>query len=492
MLDSFLPILDSLISVHNILFCLLGVFLGTLVGVVPGFGPLPAISILLPFSVGLGNPLTGLIFISGIYYGTQYGGSTTSILLKLPGESSSAVIATDGYELSRQGKGMTALAIAAIGSFIGGTIGVIFLGLFSLPISQLALMFGPAEYTVTLILALLLTLNFTQQNKILGLFLLCLGVLLGSVGTQISTGLQRFTFGFPELSDGISFVVLSCSLFGIAEVIYGFFHKNSAQTKIGRHIESAEIKRTIPAMLRGSSVGSLLGSLPGIGVITSSFLSYGIEKKLAKDRDKFGQGSMSAIAGPESANNAAAQTAFVPALSMGIPATPVMSLILAYLIMMGIQPGPQFINNNQNLFWSLILSMWIGNLFLLILNLPLINLWIKILSVPKTILNFIILSACIAGTYMVGNGWFDVWLLIPFSLLGIMLKFKNIDPTPILFGFILGPMIEEHLERTLLITQNNWLFFLDKPICMILLLFALIFSIAWIIVTKKISLTNTA
>jgi len=483
-----IEILYNVFTLHNLLFCFAGVFLGTLVGVIPGFGPLPAIALLLPISVSLGDTLTGLVFLSGIYYGTQYGGSTTSILLKLPGESSSAVISADGYALTSQGKGMTALAVAAVGSFIGGTIGVIFLSQLSIPLSKLTLLFGPAEYTTVLILALLLSLNLSKQNKLIGLLLLAVGLCLGYVGTQISSGVQRFTFGFPELADGISFVVLTCSLFGLSEIIYQYFEKH----KIKNHshndkIDWRQVFNSWPSFIRGTTIGSVLGGLPGIGVITSSFLSYSIEKKLSTEKEQFGKGSIKAIAGPESANNAAAQTAFIPALSMGVPATPVMALILSYLIMMGIQPGPQFISNNQSLFWSLICSMWLGNLFLLILNLPLIKIWITFLSIPKNLLNLIVVSACLFGTFIVGNGWFDLILLIPFTVFGLILKYFELDPTPILFGFIFGPMIEEHLERTLMISQGNWMIFFDKPICLSLIICALIFSTLWIWLTRRIS-----
>ena len=486
---------DTAFTVINLLYCFAGVLLGTIVGILPGLGPIGAISILLPVTFSLSDPVTAIIFISGIYYGTQYGGSTTSILLNLPGETSSVMTAIDGYEMTKKGRGGAALAVAAISSFIAGTVGTIIIGLLGEPVSEIVFLFGPAEYTSLMILGLLASVSVSQESLIRGLGMVLIGILLGSIGTDVNSGLQRFTFGIVNLYDGISFVIIAMGLFGLSEIIIESLKKTRSKLVVPKFKElypsRQEIKESAPAIIRGTGIGSVLGILPGTGAIISSFASYALEKKISKNPDKFGKGAIEGVAGPESANNAAAQTSFIPVLSIGIPTTPVMSLIIATLIVQGIQPGPQVISSNPELFWGLVVSMWIGNFLLLILNLPLVGLWIQFLKIPRLLLLFLIIAACIFGTYSVNNSWFDVLLLIPFTMLGILFKRLGCGAAPLALGFVIGPMLEEHLRRSLTISGGDWSIFIDKPISFALLSLSILIIIGSSIFKKKASIENS-
>jgi len=353
-MESLLLGLEVAFTSTNLLYCFLGVLLGTLVGVLPGLGPLGAISILLPVTFGISDPITAIIFISGIYYGTQYGGSTTSILLNLPGESSSVVTTLDGYQMTRNGRGGSALAIAAFGSFVAGTLGIVIISLVGKPVSEIVFLFGPAEYTALMVLGLLVSTALSQGSIIAGLGMVLIGILLGCIGTDVNSGIQRFTFSSINLYDGISFVIIAMGIFGLSEIILEYLNKNKSNLIVPKFKElyptKKEFKEAAPAIARGTVVGSILGILPGTGAVISSFVSYALEKKVSKNPEKFGKGAIEGVAGPESANNAAAQTSFIPALSIGIPTTPVMSLIIATLLIQGIQPGPQVISNNPELF----------------------------------------------------------------------------------------------------------------------------------------------
>ena len=488
-MESLLIGFETAFTLQNLLYCFMGVLLGTVVGVIPGMGPLAAISILLPITFGLSDPITAIIFISGIYYGTQYGGSTTSILLNLPGETSSVVTTLDGYQMTQNGRGGAALAIAAIGSFIAGTVGTAIIGLLGEPLSKMVFLFGPAEYTSLMVLGLLASVSLSQGSFLKGLGMALIGILLGSIGTDVNSGLQRFTFSSINLYDGISFAIIAMGLFGLSEIILEFLNKDKSHLITPKFKElypsKKELKESLPAIARGTGVGSILGILPGTGAVISSFISYALEKKISKDPDKFGKGAIEGVAAPESANNAAAQTSFIPALSIGIPTTPVMSLIVATLIIQGIQPGPQVISSNPELFWGLIVSMWVGNFLLLILNLPLVGLWIQFLKIPKILLLFLTVSVCVFGTYSVNNSWFDVGMLIPFTILGIVFKKLGCGAAPLALGFVIGPMLEEYFRRSLTISGGNWSIFIDKPISFSLLFLATIIVVSSIFIKLK-------
>lgn len=478
---------DVAFSLTNILYCLAGVSIGTLVGVLPGIGPMASISILLPLMYSIGDPITSIIFLAGIYYGTQYGGSTSSILLNLPGEAASTITALDGYKLTKSGRGGAALAIAALSSFFAGTVTAVTIALVSVPLSAVAFMFSPADYASLMVLGLLASVAISQGSFLKGLGMVLVGILLGTVGTDINSGTVRFTFGNFYLADGISFVVIAMAVFGLAEIVYNIFHEHTKKIIIPSlkdlYPTHNELKKSLPAMTRGTVIGGILGILPGAGAILSSFCSYIVEKSLKKNKSP--NGDIEAVAGPEAANNAGAQMSFVPMLALGIPTTAVMSLILAALMMNNIQPGPQVIENNPGLFWGLIVSMWIGNFFLLILNYPLVGVWVSFLKVPRYIMYPIILLACAAGAYYVNNNWFEVWLLIPFMIFGYVLKLLDCEPAPLAMGFVIGTMFEEYLRRSLSISRGEWMIFLDKPISLGFLSITLIFIAASVIIKSK-------
>jgi TctA family transporter len=478
---------DVAFSLTNLLYCLAGVSIGTLVGVLPGIGPMASISMLLPLMYSIGDPITSIIFLAGIYYGTQYGGSTSSILLNLPGEVASTITALDGYKLTKSGRGGSALAIAALSSFFAGTVTAVIIALVSVPLSAIAFMFTPTDYASLMVLGLLASVAVSQGSFLKGLGMVLTGILLGTVGTDINSGTVRFTFGNFYLADGISFVVVAMAVFGLAEIVYNIFHQSTKKIKISSvkdlYPTKDELKKSLPAMTRGTAIGGILGILPGAGAILSSFCSYIVEKALLKEKNP--NGDIEAVAGPEAANNAGAQMSFVPMLALGIPTTAVMSLILAALIMNNIQPGPQVIANNPGLFWGLIVSMWIGNFFLLILNYPLIGIWVSFLKIPRHIMYPIIFLACAAGAYYINNNWFEVWLLIPFMLFGYVLKLLDCEPAPLAMGFVIGTMFEEYLRRSLTISRGDWMIFLDKPISLGFLSITLIFIAASVIIKSK-------
>lgn len=478
--------LETAVSITNLGVCFLGVVLGTLVGVLPGLGPLTAISILLPLTYNMADPVSAIIFMAGLYYGTQYGGSTTSILMNLPGEASSLVTTIDGYAMTQRGRGGAALAIAALASFIGGTIATVLIVMLGQPLAEVAFLFGPTEYAALMILGLLASVSLTQGSFIKGVGMTLLGILLGAVGTDINSGMLRFTMGIPELVDGISFGIIAMGMFGLSEIVYNTFHEPSKKIIVPKFKDlyptKQEMKDSWPASLRGTALGSILGLLPGGGAIISSFASYTLEKRIAKDSSKFGKGAVQGVAGPEAANNAGAQTGFIPMLSLGLPVTPIMALMVATLIIHNIQPGPQVISSNPALFWGLIVSMWLGNLFLLILNLPLVGIWVSFLKIPRRIMYPTIVAICLVGAYYINNSWFDVMLLIPFGLVGYLLRVLDCEPAPLAMGFIMGAMFEEHFRRSMMINRGDLLVFLEHPISLTFLLITVIlitFSLFW-------------
>ncbi|MEY3981926.1 MAG: hypothetical protein RLZZ281_795, partial [Pseudomonadota bacterium] len=419
------------------------------------------------------DPSTALIMLAGIYYGSQYGGSTTAILVNLPGESSSVVTTLDGYQMARRGRAGVALATAALASFFAGTVATFLIAAFAPPLAEVAFKFGPAEYFSLMVLGLIAAVVLAHGSIIKALGMVVIGLLLGMIGTDVNSGSARFTLGIPELSDGIEFAVIAMGMFGFAEIIFNLKQaeaRDLLKEKVTNYMPNKEDwKRGSPAAVRGTVLGSFLGILPGGGAILSSFSSYAIEKKLSKKPQEFGKGAIEGVAGPEAANNAGAQTSFIPILTLGIPTTPVMALMIAAMMIHNIQPGPQVMTSNPTLFWGLIVSMWVGNLMLVILNLPLIGLWIKLLQVPYRFLYPAILLFCCIGAYSLNNNPWDVLMTIPFAILGYYFKKWHCEPAPLLMGFILGELMEEYLRRALTISRGDWMVFIDRPLSATLL-----------------------
>jgi putative tricarboxylic transport membrane protein len=456
----------------NLFYCLIGVFLGTLIGVLPGLGPTATIAMLLPLTFAL-PPISSLIMLAGIYYGSQYGGSTTSILVNLPGEAASVVTTLDGYQMAKQGRAGVALATCAIGSFFAGTVATFLIAAFGPPLAAIALKFGPAEYFSLMTLGLVASIVLAQGSLLHAFGMVVLGLLLGLVGTDVTSGVQRFTFDTPELADGIGFVTVAMGMFGLGEII------RNLETEAQRSVVVAKIttlmptredwKRMIAPILRGTAIGSALGILPGSGSILGAFAAYSIEKKVSKNRAQFGKGAIEGVAAPESANNAGAQTSFIPMLTLGIPSNPVMALMVGAMIIQGIQPGPSVITEQPALFWGIVVSMWIGNLFLLILNLPLIGLWVRMIMVPYRLLYPAILVFCAIGVFSLRNSQFDVYMMALFGILGYVFSKLGCEPAPMLLAFILGPLMEEFLRRAMLLSRGDPLVFVQRPISATLL-----------------------
>src|SRR5438477_8915796 len=451
----------------NLMYAFIGVLLGTLIGVLPGIGPVATIAMLLPTTYAL-QPVSALIMLAGIYYGAQYGGSTTSILLNMPGETSSAVTCLDGHQMALKGQAGAALAIAAIGSFFAGCISTIFVATVAVPLSELALKFGPAEYCSLMILGLIGAVVLAHGSLLKAIAMVVLGLLLGLVGTDVNSGAARFAFGVPELIDGLGIVSVAMGLVGFAEILTNLESTEKRElitAKVsGLWLTKQQFKDAWPAVLRGTGIGSILGLLPGGGAMLASFGAYALEKKLAKDPSRFGKGAIQGVAGPESANNAGAQTSFIPLLTLGIPENAVMALMVGAMTIHNIQPGPQVMTSNPTLFWGLIASMWVGNLMLVVLNLPLIGIWIKLLQVPYRILYPAILLFCSIGVYTINNASFDVYQTAVFGFLGYIFIKLECEPAPLLLGFVLGPMMEENLRRALLLSRGDPFVFVQRPI----------------------------
>jgi putative tricarboxylic transport membrane protein len=464
--------LETAFTLTNLFYCLVGVFVGTAVGVLPGLGPIATIAMLLPATFGL-PPVSALIMLSGIYYGAQYGGSTTAILVNLPGESSSVVTALDGYQMARQGNAGKALATAALGSFFAGTVATVLLALFAPPLADLALKFGPAEYFSLMVLGLVASVVLASGSLLNAIGMVILGLLLGLVGTDVNSGAQRYTFDMPELADGINFVIVAMGMFGIGEIIRNLEHdedRSLVMKKVkGLMLTKDDFKRIIAPVLRGTGLGSALGILPGGGAMLASFAAYSIEKKISKNSANFGKGAIEGVAAPEAANNAGAQTSFIPMLTLGIPSNPVMALMIGAMIIQGIQPGPAVMTEQPALFWGLIVSMWIGNLFLVVLNLPMIGLWVKMIMVPYHRLFPAILMFCAIGVFSLNNNEFDVYLMALFGLFGYICAKLGAEPAPMLLGYIIGPMMEEYLRRALLLSRSDPTVFITRPISAVML-----------------------
>lgn len=464
------------LTLQNITYAFVGCLLGTLIGVLPGIGPLATIAMLLPVTYSL-SPISALIMLAGIYYGAQYGGSTTAILVNLPGESSSVVTAIDGHKMAQRGRAGPALVAAGVGSFIAGCIGTLIIAMLGPQLVQIAFKFGPYEYFALMVFGLVGSLVLSSGSLINSASMATVGLLFGIIGTDVNTGDIRYTLDIPELADGIGFVVVAMGMFGYAEIIKNLgsgtnINNNITTNDIRLYPSKQDLKDMLPAIFRGSTIGSLLGVLPGGGALLSSFASYTVEKKikLKEGEDPIGTGNIRGVAGPESANNAGAQTSFIPMLTLGIPSNAVMALMVGAMTIHSIQPGPMVMAKNPELFWGLIASMWIGNVMLLILNLPLIGIWIKLLKVPYRLLFPSIILFCAIGVYSNNNNVFDIWLVALFGFLGYIFVKLKCEPAPLLLGFILGPLMEEHFRRSLLLSSGDFTVFVSRPITFTLLL----------------------
>ena len=470
---------DTALSLQNILYCTIGVTIGTLIGVLPGMGPVATVAMLLPATYAL-PPTSALIMLAGIYYGASYGGSTTAILVNIPGEASAVVTCLDGHMMAKRGRAGSALGIAAIGSFFAGCVATLLIAAFAPPLTELAFQFGPAEYFSLMVLGLVSATVLATGSLLKAICMVLLGLLLGLIGTDVNSGAFRFTFGLDELQDGIDFVPLSMGLFGFAEImrnLEGNMSRSLVPNKVKNILPSwQEIKVSVGPIVRGTALGSILGVLPGGGALLSSFASYTAEKKLAGDKadPPFGYGNIRGVAGPESANNAGAQTSFVPMLTLGIPSNAVMALMIGAMMIHDIVPGPQVMQSDPGLFWGLIISMWIGNLILVVLNLPTIGVWVQLLRVPYRWLFPAILVFCCIGVYSINNNVWDVWIAIFFGFAGYVFGKLGCETAPLVLGFILGPMMEENLRRAMLLSRGDPSVFVSSPISCGLLIAAVL------------------
>ena len=465
--------LQVALTLKNIALCFMGCLVGTLVGVLPGVGPVATIAILLPITLSL-DPTGALIMLAGIYYGAQYGGSTTAILVNIPGEATAVVTAIDGHEMAKNGQAGLALGLAAIGSFVAGTLATLLIAALGAPMTALGLLFGPAEYFSLMIMGLVLAVVLARGSLLKAIAMIAVGVLLSTIGTDIETGRERLTFDLEILYDGLEFAVIAMGLFGFAEILKNLQTpeaRDVVRAKIGRLLPSLrEFRENLPAMLRGAGLGSVLGILPGNGAILAPFASYALEKRISKTPERFGRGAPAGVAGPESANNAGAQTSFIPLLTLGLPPNAVMALMVGAMLIQGVIPGPQVIDRNPELFWGLIASMWVGNLMLLVINLPLIGVWVRLLRVPYRLLFPAIVLFCCIGIYSIGNTADLVYLAAVFGLVGYALHKLDFEPAPLALGFVLGRLLEEKLRQALIISGGDPLVFVGSPLSAGLLL----------------------
>lgn len=470
--DNLLLGLSTALQFNNLVYCLIGVVIGTAIGVLPGIGPIPTVALLLPFTFGL-EPASALIMLAGIFYGAQYGGSTTAILVNVPGETSSVVTCLDGHEMAKQGRAGPALAIAAISSFFAGTVATVVIAVLSLPLAALALKFTAVEYFSLLVLGLFAAVILAHGSVAKSLAMVFLGLLIGTVGIDVNSGAARMTFGIPALADGLDFVPVAMGMFGLAEIIANLERPAVRQVvsqKLRDLVPSwTDLKAAFPAMLRGTAIGSALGVLPGGGAALPPFTAYALEKKLARDPSRFGKGAIEGVAAPEAANNAGAQTSFIPLLTLGIPANALMALMIGALMMQGIQPGPQVMTEQPALVWGVIASMWTGNLMLLIINLPLVGLWVSMLKIPYRLLFPAIVLFCCIGTYGISNSVFNVWLMLGCAVVGYFFIKVGVEPAPLLLGLVLGPQLEENFRRAMQLSDGDPSVFFTHPISAVLL-----------------------
>ena len=472
----------------NLMYCFIGVTIGTLIGVLPGIGPTAAISLLIPTTLHA-SPESGIIMLAGIYYGAMYGGSTTSILVNLPGEAASVVTCLDGYQMARQGRAGPALGIAAIGSFIAGTLSIVGLMFAAPPLASIALRFGPPEYFSLMVMGLTVLSYLSGGSMLKSLMMATFGILLGCVGVDTVSGMSRLTFGIPDLLDGIGIIPVVMGLFGISEIMLNVEKSLKREVFIKKVINLfpslQDWKDSLGAIFRGSFIGFILGVLPGGGTIVASFASYAIEKKISKHPEKFGRGAIEGVAGPEAANNAATGGAFIPLLTLGIPANAVMSILLGALMIHGLQTGPLLMKEAPNIFWGTIASMYIGNAVLLVLNLPLIPLWVKVLKTPYVILFPLIILFCFVGAYSINNSIVDILIMILFGLLGYLFKKFGYEAAPFVLAFILGPLLENSLRQSLIISNGSLGIFFSKPISLSLMVISFILLFSPIVLRKR-------
>jgi len=460
----------------NLFYCFLGVLIGTLVGVLPGLGPVAAMSLLLPATFHT-TPVASIIMLSGIYYGAMYGGSTTSILVNIPGEAASVMTCLDGYQMARQGRAGPALGISAFGSFIAGTVGILGLMLIAPPLVDFALKFGPPEYFSLMVLGLMVLTFLTSASMVRALMMAAFGLIVGTIGLDNISGLARFTFNIPELLDGVGLVPVVMGLFGISEVLLNI------ELKIKQEVFTTKVKGLLPtledwarsiwAILRGTVVGFFLGILPGGGAVIASFVSYAIEKRVSRHPEDFGKGAIEGVAAPESANNSAAQGAFIPLLTLGIPSNVVMAMLLGALIIHGVTPGPLLLSQHPELFWGVVASMYIGNAMLLALNLPLIGMWVQLLKVPYSILFPVIILFCLIGSYSIANSATDVAIMLIFGVIGYLMKKLSFEAAPMVLAFVLGPMLETALRQALIKSRGSFSIFFTRPISAVCLIIAI-------------------
>ena len=476
------------LSPSNLLLAFTGCLVGTLIGVLPGVGPIATIAMLLPLTFKV-DPTGALIMLAGIYYGAQYGGSTTAILVNIPGEATSVVTVLDGHQMAKQGRAGNALGIAAIASFIAGSIATVIIAALGAPLTRLALLFGPAEYFSLMALGLAFAVVLARGSVMKAVAMIFLGLLLSTVGTDLETGEERLTFDLPVLADGIDFVVLAMGLFGFAEVLRNLENpetRDVVKKAIGRVLPSlADLKRSLAPILRGTGLGAMLGILPGNGAVLGPFASYTLEKKIAKDPTRFGQGAIEGVAGPEAANNAGAQTAFIPLLTLGIPPNAVMALMMGAMTIHGVIPGPQVMTKNPSLFWGMIASMWIGNLMLLIINLPLVGLWVRLLKVPYRLMFPAIMLFCCIGVYSINNNPDDVMLTALFGLMGYAFHKFGFEAAPLLLGYVLGKLMEETFRQAMVLSRGSFMTFIERPISGILLGLALMILVVAVLPTVR-------
>ncbi len=477
-------------TLSNLAYCLLGVTIGTLVGILPGIGPLATIAMLLPITFGL-DPVGSLIMLAGIYYGAQFGSSVTAMLLNMPSHAAAAVVCLDGYPMAKQGRAAEGLVMSALASFVGGSIAIVLVMTLAPPLASFALRFGPAEYASMMILGLVAAAVLSQGSLLKGLAMVLLGLAIGLVGIDVNSGVQRYTFGSWHLTDGISFVIIAMGFFAISEIMSNLETRTGTQIvkasfAWGDLIPSAAIlRRAFPSMLRGTAVGAIFGPLPGSGPTLASFISYSLEKRVARDPSRFGKGAIEGVTAPEASNNTAAVTGFIPTLTLGIPGDAIMALLLGALMIHGITPGPRVITDHPELFWGLVASMWIGNVILLVLNIPLIGLWVRVLSIPYSVLCPTILLLICIGVFSTSNNPIDIVILAAFGVIGYIFYKLDCPAAPLLLGVILGPLIEENLRRALLISLGDATVFVTRPISLVLLLCAFFLIIGFIITSAR-------
>jgi putative tricarboxylic transport membrane protein len=480
--------MDVALSLKNVWYCFIGCLIGTLIGVLPGVGPIATITMLLPITFGL-DPVGALIMLAGIYYGAQYGGSTTAILVNIPGEATSVVTTLDGHQMAKQGRAGVALGIAAIGSFLAGCVATIIIAALAVPLTKMALLFGPADYFSLMVLGLMFAVVLARGSVLKAIAIILVGILLSTIGTDLESGEERLTFGWTEIADGLDVAVIAMGMFGFAEILRNLettVTRDVIQSKIGNLLPNrADLRTAAAPIARGTFLGSMLGLLPGNGAVLGPFASYTLEKKLAKDPSRFGRGAIEGVAGPESANNAGAQTAFIPLLTLGIPPNAVMALMVGAMTIHGIVPGPQIMTKQPQLFWGMIASMWIGNLMLLVINLPLIGLWVRFLKVPYRLMFPSIVLLCCIGIYSINNSPVEVVMTAAFGLFGYALVKFGFEPAPLLLGFVLGRLMEEKLRQALVISRGSFMTFLERPLSAGLLFVALILMLIAILPTIR-------